>query len=114
MPAIDKDRDGPFRALDDGVRVTVRVQPRASRARIDGIEERGDGAAALKVRVAEPPADGKANAAVIKLLAKAWGLPKSSLAVVAGAKERTKTIRIDGEPAELMGRLRGWRAARKI
>lgn len=94
------------------MRVAVRVQPRASRARIDGVENRGDGTA-LKVRVTEAPEGGKANAAVIKLLAKAWGLPKSAMSVVAGAKERNKTVFIAGDGAELMKRLRAWAADRK-
>jgi uncharacterized protein (TIGR00251 family) len=113
VPATDPDRDGPFRAQADGVRIAVRVQPRASRARIDGVEDRGDGAAALKVRVTEAPEGGKANAAVIKLLAKAWGLPKSAMSVVAGAKDRNKTVFVAGEPAALMQRLRVWAADRR-
>ena len=113
MPATDPDRDGPFRALANGVRVAVRVQPRASRARIDGVEERGDGVSALKVRVTEAPEGGKANAAVVKLLAKAWGLPRSAMSVVAGAKERNKSVFIAGDAAELMKRLEAWAADRK-
>jgi len=113
VPATDPDGDGPFRAQADGVRVSVRVQPRASRAQIAGVEDRGDGTAAVKVRVTEAPEGGKANAAVIKLLAKAWGLPKSAMSVVAGSKERNKTVFVAGDPADLMQRLRAWAADRK-
>ena len=114
MPAIDEgrpgDQGGPFRALDDGVRVAVRVQPRASRARIDGIEGRGDGTVAIKVRVTEPPEDGKANAAVIRLLAKAWGVAKRDIEIAAGATGRSKTLHVRGDAAALTPRLEAWLA----
>jgi uncharacterized protein YggU (UPF0235/DUF167 family) len=61
--------------------------------------------------VTAPPADGAANEAVIALLAREWRLPRSALSVVAGAGDRRKTIRIDGDPAALAGRLEAWWAA---
>ena len=64
---------------------------------------------ALKLRVTAPPEAGKANAAVLKLLAKAWGLPKGDLEIVSGAAERTKTLLIHGDPAALGSRLEAWR-----
>lgn len=70
-----------------------------------------DGVTVLKVRVTEPPEDGKANAALIKLLAKAWKLPKSSLTLVAGHSDRRKTLAVAGEPAELLCDLQRWLAA---
>ena len=72
-----------------GATLSVRVTPRASRDEIlrDGAD--------LKVRVTAPPEDGKANAAVTKLLAKALGLPKSRLTLVRGETSRDKSFRID-------------------
>lgn len=69
-----------------------------------------DGATVLKVRVTEPPEGGKANAALIKLLAKAWKLPKSSLSLVAGHTDRRKTLAVAGDPAALRRELEGWLA----
>jgi uncharacterized protein (TIGR00251 family) len=84
-------------------RVTVRVTPRASRNEI----QRWDGDV-LRVRVTAPPADGKANDAVLALLAKVLRLPKSSIKLVSGGSSRTKIVELDGvaEP-EIRARLAG-------
>jgi uncharacterized protein (TIGR00251 family) len=96
--------------MPDGLRVELRVQPGASRARIDGPARLDDGAVVLKVRVTEPPEGGKANAAVVKLLAKAWKVPKGALRVVAGAGARRKTVLVEGDPDALGARLGTWLA----
>ena len=72
-----------------GALLCVRVVPRGGRDAIDGWE--GE---ALRVRVAAAPADGKANAAVIALLARAAGIPKSQVAIVRGAASREKWVRV--------------------
>ncbi len=102
----------PFVAVADGVVVTLKVTPRARHAGIDGLaalaEEGGRGgqaSAALKVRVTAPPEDGKANAAVIDLLARSWHLPKRDLTLVTGAADRLKRFHIAGEPDALKARL---------
>ncbi len=78
--------------------IAVRVTPRASHDAIEGVDASGE----LRVRVTAPPADGAANAAVVKLLAKALGLPKGALSIASGAASRHKRIRIEGvDPAEL-------------
>ena len=84
------------RVTPDGIALFLRVTPGASRDSIDGIETRDDGQARLKVRVTVQPQKGKANKAVIALLAKSLGMPKSALAVVSGETARDKTVRIDG------------------
>jgi uncharacterized protein len=73
------------------VTIDVLVQPRASRAKIG---PRHDGR--IKIAVTSPPVDGEANAAVIELLAKALGVARSAVEVIAGASSRRKTIRIAG------------------
>ena len=98
----------PFIPAGDGVRVRLRVQPRARRNQIDGVVTEADGGVAIKVAVTAPPEDGKANAAVIALLAKAWDLPKSALTVVVGAADRRKIIHLQGDPARLMQALELW------
>ena len=85
-----------LRAGPDFIDLFLRVTPNASRDSIDGIEVRDDGQARLKVRVTAQPQKGKANRAVIALVAKKLGVPKSALAVVSGETARDKTVRIDG------------------
>jgi uncharacterized protein len=100
----------PFRDGKGCLLVDIRLQPGASRARVDGLAVLDDGATVLKVRVTEPPEDGKANAALIRLLAKAWKLPKSALTLVAGHSDRRKTLAVAGDPAALRPALDGWLA----
>lgn len=75
--------------------VAARVTPRSSREAIEGVGEAGE----LRVRVTAPPADGAANAAAIKLLAKTLGLPKRAVSLVSGATSRHKRFRLDGASA---------------
>ena len=74
-----------------GTRLSLRVTPKASR---NAIEPPGDASAPLRVHVTTVPEGGKANAAVLKLLAKALGVPKSRLAIVQGETGRNKVIEI--------------------
>lgn len=67
---------------------------------------------ALKISVTAAPERGKANEAVIALLAKEWGVAKSAISVVAGATGRRKLVEIRGAPQELLAKLQGWLAAR--
>ena len=71
-------------------RVKVRVQPKASRSEMCGTGPDG----MLRVRVTAPPADGEANREVIRLLAEAFGVPKSAVVIVAGEKKREKIVEI--------------------
>ncbi len=73
------------------VRFAVRVQPRASRAGVEGVH--GD---ALKVRVHAPPVEGAANAAVVEVLAAALDLPRRSVRIVSGDTSRSKVVEVDG------------------
>ncbi len=83
----------------------LRVTPNAGADRIDGTELRDDGTAVLRVRVTAVPDKGKANAAVIGMLAKALGVPKSALTLVSGDTARLKTIDVAGDPAALAARI---------
>ena len=85
---------------DSGVTVDVLVQPRASRDRVGPVH--GD---RIKVAVTSPPVDGEANAAVIALLARALGVPRSAVEVVAGAASRRKTVRIRGVTRDAVARV---------
>ncbi len=91
----------------------VRLAPRAARSRIEGIGAGADGASVLKVAVTAPPEGGKANAAMITLLAKAWRLPKTSMAITAGATARRKTVLVKGDGKALVARLNQWMEGRR-
>jgi len=80
----------------------VRVSPKSSREGIDGAVETAQGAA-LAVRVRAVAEKGEANRAVEMVLAEWLGLPKSSVAVTAGAKSRLKTVVVAGDTASLSG-----------
>ncbi|MDC9822371.1 DUF167 family protein [Devosia sp. ZB163] len=92
----------PFERLHDGLRLHLRVTPNAATDRIEGIEQRDDGTAVLRVRVSAVPDKGRANAAVIVLLAKTLGVPKSAITLVSGETARLKTVRIAGDPETLV------------
>ncbi len=98
----------PIEPVAEGVRVTLKVTPKAARAGVTGVEADAAGGAVLKVRVTAAPEGGKVNAALIKLLAKAWKLPKGALKVVAGAKDRRKTLLVEGDTVELQRTLTAW------
>jgi uncharacterized protein (TIGR00251 family) len=71
------------------VTIEILVQPRASRAKIGPMHD-----GRIKISVTAPPVDGEANAAVIELVAKRLGIARSSVAIVAGASSRRKTLEI--------------------
>ena len=93
------------RQIINGVRLDVRATPAAAADEIFGIWQGAKGEARLAVKVTAAPDKGKANAAIIKLLAKKLGLPKSALSVRAGETSRLKTIHIEGDPAEIAAAL---------
>jgi uncharacterized protein (TIGR00251 family) len=72
--------------------INIRVQPRASRNEVGTTDADGT----LRIRVTAPPADGEANEAVLKLLAKHLGMPRSALTIVRGATARNKVVDIGG------------------
>ncbi|WP_142849446.1 DUF167 family protein [Telmatospirillum sp. J64-1] len=100
--------DLPLTLAADGVRLAVRLTPKASRNRIEGLAAEADGSHILKVSVTAIPEDGKANAALIKLLAKEWKLPKGAFEIVVGATDRRKVVHITGEAEDIRQRLASW------
>ncbi|HLZ64857.1 MAG TPA: DUF167 family protein [Aliidongia sp.] len=91
-----------------GVRLRVRVKPGSSRQAVLGRTQLPGDEAAVLIAVSAPPEDGKANAAVAALLAKLWGVPKSSIRVRVGASGRTKILEVEGDPEALASRLSAW------
>jgi hypothetical protein len=95
----------PWHATGDGLSVELQVTPGAKADRVTGVERQDDGRAVLRVRLKAPPAEGKANQALIRLLAKRWGLAKSDLTLVAGQNARRKRLHLAGDPDTLAARL---------
>jgi len=95
----------PYRLCDDHILLAVRLTPNGGRDALDGVEIVGDSQAHLRARVTAVPEKGKANKALIALLAKALKVPKSGIAVVSGETARQKILRIDGDPEDLKSRI---------
>lgn len=91
----------PIRMREDGIDLVVRLTPKSSVDALEGAVEAADGSVHLKARVRAVPEKGAANAALEKLLAKALGVPVSTVKVVAGGTSRLKTVRITGDTAAL-------------
>ncbi len=94
-----------IRITENAVLVPVRLTPKAGRNTIDGIKADADGTGRLAVAVTAAPESGKANLALIGLLAKSWKLPKSAISIETGAKARTKMVRLAGDPARILERI---------
>lgn len=78
-----------------GVTLRLHIQPGAKKTEVAGLH--GD---ALKIRLAAPPVDGKANACLVEFLAAHLGLPKSAVTIVGGETSRAKRVRMAGVDAE--------------
>lgn len=82
------------------MRLAVRVTPRGGRDAVEGWASDPAGRTVLRLRVAAPPADGAANAAVIALVSKALKRPKSQIIMVSGQSGRLKTLEIEAVSPE--------------
>ncbi|MER9412794.1 DUF167 family protein [Mesorhizobium sp. M0589] len=92
----------PFRLRADGIDLFIRLTPKSSVDRLEGVETSADGRSHLKARVRAVPENGAANQALQRLVAKALGVPAWAVSVVAGAAARLKTLRVNGDPAALV------------
>lgn len=77
------------------ITITVQVQPRSSGDGIAGLHE-----GRLKIRISAPPVDGKANERLTEVIARAFGVSKSSVEIIKGHTSRLKTVRIAGVSSE--------------
>jgi len=90
-----------FQSRPDGLELTVKVVPGASRTKVAGVWD-----TALKVAVSAPPEGGKANAAVVKLLAQVFGVKKGNVTLIAGTTQPVKRFAItDITPQDARQRL---------
>jgi uncharacterized protein (TIGR00251 family) len=93
------------RPVKNGAELFVRLTPHAARDEIGAVETAGDGRRHLAVRVRAVAEKGKANAALEKLVAEALRLPRSAVRISAGATQRLKTLRIEGDADDVAERL---------
>jgi uncharacterized protein (TIGR00251 family) len=99
--------DGPISVTRDGLRVMIRLSPRAKADRLLAVAGTAEGGHTIKASVTAPPEGGRANEALLQLLARAWRLPRRDLTIVAGTASRNKTVGITGDPRRLLARLAG-------
>lgn len=92
--------------MSSGVTIELRAQPRARRVALDCV------GGLLKASVTAPAEGGKANGAIIELLAREWRFPKSAFEVTRGVTARDKVVSITGEPARLVERIVEWTRGR--
>jgi uncharacterized protein YggU (UPF0235/DUF167 family) len=95
----------PWVAESGGVALYVRLTPKGGRDALDGVESLADGRSVLKARVRAAPENGRANEALIALIAAALRVPKSAVTIRAGATSRVKTVFIAGAPAAYLDAL---------
>ncbi len=88
----------------DGVRLSVRVTPRAKRSALAGTIADADGRPMLSIRLAAPPVDGAANKALVAFLAAQFDLPKSAVVILSGETGRRKIVRLGGLAADTVSR----------
>lgn len=89
------------------MRVAIRLSPRARADRLLAVAATTAGGRAVKASVSAPPQDGRANEALLQLIARAWRLPRRDLSIVGGAASRNKIVGIAGDPHALFARLSG-------
>jgi uncharacterized protein (TIGR00251 family) len=81
--------------MTSAARISIYVQPRASKTMVAGMHD-----GCVKVRLAAPPVDGAANAALIEFVAERLGLAKSRVRIVSGPTSRRKVVEVDGVSVE--------------
>lgn len=86
----------PFTVTGAGIAVAVRLTPNAARDAIEATTKLSDGRTVLVARVRAQPEKGKANTALIKLVAKWLGVPRSTVELRSGATSRLKTVLVRG------------------
>ncbi len=108
MSKAPKSREFKLHDGERGAALTIRVTPRARKTEIAGVLDDGT----LRIRIAAPPVEGKANKALVNFLAKVIGVRKNKVEIVAGEKGLDKIISVVDMPAEeVEGRINDWMRA---
>jgi len=97
-----------FTLVENGVNVRVRLKPSGRANCTDGVMQNVEGLDVLKATVTQVPENGKANQALIKLLAKEWKLAKSTLEVLQGQTSRNKILHLSGNADQLAQTVQIW------
>ena len=100
----------PYAAAEGGVRLALRLTPRASKNGVDGIVADADGRPLLKLRLVAAPVEGAANEALIAYLAKTLSLRKADITIRSGETSRVKILHLAGDSAALLQKLDAWLA----
>jgi len=95
----------PIERSEHGIVFSVRLTPRGGRDAVDAWSRAADGSAYLKVRVAAVPEDGRANAALIALVAKTLDVARSAVSIAGGHSARLKRLEVDGDGPRLSAHL---------
>ncbi|WP_431304705.1 DUF167 domain-containing protein [Sediminicoccus sp. BL-A-41-H5] len=98
----------PYQVTPQGLRLMVRLTPRAGRDELDGVATTPDAGTHLRLRLSAPPVEGAANAALIAFLARALGLRKSDIHLLAGERSRVKRLLLAGDGPALARRVADW------
>ncbi|HKQ45224.1 MAG TPA: DUF167 family protein [Rhizomicrobium sp.] len=98
----------PYTVAEGGVRLALRLTPRASRNGVDGVTADAEGRPLLKLRLVAPPVDGAANEALIAFLAKTLSLRKADIAIRSGETGRIKILHLAGDSAAILQKLDAW------
>lgn len=93
--------DRPYDILPNGLKLRLRLTPGASRDQVKDVVRDEKGVAWLTASVTAVPENGRANKALVKLLAKHWRLTKSAIEIVGGTTDRRKSLLISGDPDHL-------------
>ena len=100
----------PYAATEGGVRLALRLTPRASRNGVDGMARDAEGRSLLKLRLVAAPVEGAANEALIAFLAKTLSLRKADITIRSGETSRIKILHLAGDSAALLQKLDAWLA----
>jgi len=98
----------PYAAVEGGVRLALRLTPRAAKNGVDGIAQDADGRPLLKLRLVAPPVEGAANQALIAFLAKSLSLRKADISIRSGETSRIKILHLAGDSTTLLQKLDAW------
>jgi len=95
----------PLQADADGLMLWLRLTPKGGIDALEGVDRLPDGRAVLKARVKAPPEQGRANAALIDLMARFLRVPKKLIVIRSGETSRLKKIHVVGDAAQFQNML---------
>jgi uncharacterized protein (TIGR00251 family) len=98
----------PYSLLPNGLRLAIRVTPRAPRTELGGLVDDAEGRSMLAIRIKAPPVDEAANTELIAFIAKALGVRKADIKIQSGDMGRIKIVAVRGDGETLQARAVAW------